>query len=60
MTDPKDAPAPDTITRYAVFNTTLQQFVGGVATGDKPSTEDAKALLERFGMKGDKYEVRSV
>jgi hypothetical protein len=60
MTESKDAKAPDTITRYAVFNTTLQQFVGGVATGDKPSDSDAKALLEQYGMKGHKHEVRTV
>lgn len=53
-------PAADGITRYAVFNTTLQQFVGGVVTGKKPSAKDAAATLEAFGMKGHEHEVRTV
>lgn len=51
---------PDTITRHAVFNTTLQQFVGGVYLGDPPKPAQIKAMLEPLGMAKDDYEVRQV
>lgn len=52
--------APDTITRYAIYNTTLQQFVGGVYTGSKPTAETVKGVLAPLGMADHKHEVRAV
>ena len=40
---------------YAVYNTTLGRYVGGV-TADKPSAKDAKALVPE----GHEVEVRAV
>lgn len=52
MTDSTPAEAPK---RYAVYNTTLERFVGGV-TSSKPTATDAKALVPE----GHKVEVREV
>lgn len=51
---------PDTITRYAIYNTTLTQFVGGVSVGEPPSDAEVKRTLEAYDMKGHKAEVRQV
>lgn len=59
-----DATEPSTtsdgITAWSVYNTTLGQFVGGVTRGKKPTTKEAKATLEAYGMGSDKHELRQV
>lgn len=62
MTDPtpdKAAEVPDTITRYAVYDKTLEQFVGGVSSTE-PSAADTKALMASLGRAKHKTEVRTV
>lgn len=54
---PDVAPKPEATGsgRYAVYNTTLGQYVGPVTTS-KPKAAEAKALVPQ----GHKYEVREV
>lgn len=54
------APKADTITRWAVYNTTLERFVGGVTTGTKPTKGQVADLLKPLGMADHDTEVRKV
>lgn len=67
MTDPnpddsgvQPLEVPDTITRYAAYNTTLGQFFGPVYVGEEPSDAAVRRQLEELGNKGHKWEVRQV
>lgn len=50
----------DGITAWAVYNTELGQFVGGVVRGKKPTAKEAKATLEAYGQADSPHEVRQV
>lgn len=60
MTDPQPDPQPDAspATGHAVYDTTLERFVGGVFRG-KDAAKDARASVKDHHQ-GHGYEVRGV
>lgn len=60
QTDEQPSVPTDSITGWAVYDTTLGQFVGGVTRGKKPTAKDAKATMEAYGLGGNKHELRQV